>query len=149
MALWGTSRWGAWTSAASHGGSSSRGGWSSDTEKWSQWECSCGCKNYSNYGKQAKNCRQCGLRKSYAQAVRGSTEASASPAQKSVTDNLKAVAAQLKEVLDYKAASDTTAPTGAQGAAAVDKKAISGEIRGLEASLAALPEGADFTLARE
>ena len=38
--------------------------------EWPEWKCShCGTGNWEHYGKQAKQCRVCGCKKSYAQAV--------------------------------------------------------------------------------
>eukprot|EP00972_Heterocapsa_arctica_P004520 672039-Heterocapsa_arctica.AAC.1 len=34
---------------------------------WSQWKCTqCSTENWTNYGSQKRNCRQCGMKKNYA-----------------------------------------------------------------------------------
>ena len=126
-------------------------------EPWPTWMCGhCSTANWQNYGKQAKQCRNCGLKKSFVQST-GNHEQNdvgdVSAPNSSVAAKLDAVAATLRNAtsetpLVPNARSDDPAAS-TESATSEERPKILQHIKALQTALDALPDDAKFCKERE
>ena len=140
-----TSMSGPWQSWKSAGSSALQHGTSSK-EEWAQWQCShCKTHNWAHYGAQKKNCRTCGIKRSYKDAAILAVQSSYPQHRNSVQVKLDEVAVQLQQVVKKDLVAQPFETVAAEHGG---KKNISEEIKSLETALAALPEDASLQSVR-
>ena len=107
-------------------------------DEWATWKCpNCSAENWLHYGKQKKNCWQCGIKRSYQQVLIQETPSSHA-LQNSVKAKLDAVIGQLQNVAPRPSTvSEPTAPC-------LNRENVNEEIKALEASIKSLPEDASY-----
>ena len=115
-----------------HGGSSWPYSSQPGKDDWAQWQCTqCSTMNWLHHGGQKKNCRTCGLKKSYRDSVCAPPQVSNIGIQNSIKDKLNEVAEQLQQCVKGGEPDASMQPTSD----GVDRKAVSEEIRALESSM--------------
>ena len=122
-----------------HSGSYSHSQPACQKEDWATWTCTnCDTQNWLHYGKQKKNCGQCGLKRSYQQVLTGgagvNNPGTGQSQSNTVKSKLDALVGELQSVAPRPhAAVEQTLPP-------VDRRGVNEEIKALVASLRALPE---------